>query len=302
MNAVSRLDDLHEQIVQQGYGVLEHVIPPHRCAEIRQRVSQAVEQHYASTPVGRTAAERKVGFTPSVINYDQSFAEYLADPRLISITERMLGKFLKISFTSAIINHPGNARGGWHADWPYNQKNAGHFPCPYQDMFTHITTLWMLSPFAAENGGTLVIPGSHRCAFNPTLYETEACSAATIEAASGNDRQLQQLGLTCVPRPMEAVPQEVNAHGEMGSVLLMDSRLWHATAPNSTQEPRVALAVRYAPWWLNLEVLRPESDDRRRMCDEVGRNDNIVPSILPHVFDQLPFATRQLYRHWVQRN
>ena len=52
----------------------------------------------------------------------------------------------------------------------------------------------------------------------------------------------------------ETFPTEINVTGPTGSVLLFDSRLWHSTSPNETDAPRVALAVRYAPWWLNLEV------------------------------------------------
>lgn len=289
----------YEQILQQGYCVLPDVIPRQQCEMIRENVCDAVERHYASTPVGKSAATRGVGFTPSIINYDQSFAEYLADERLMAIMHRLLGRFLKISFTSAIINHPGNERGGWHADWPYNQKNAGHFPSPYPDLFAHITTLWMLSPFAAENGGTLVVPGSHRCCVNPTIHDVQ--SSNDIEHADQSLWQLQTLGLPRVPHAMDRIDKETNAFGATGSVLIMDSRLWHATAPNSTNESRVALAVRYAPWWLNLEILRPESDDRKRMCDEVGASDNIVPSIVPEVFNLLPIKIQQLYRHWVRQ-
>ena len=139
----------------------------------------------------------------------------------------------------------------------------------------HITTLWMLSSFSEENGGTLVVPGSHRCPTNPT--------------ADGG------------PDPSARFPTEINATGSAGSVLVMDSRLWHSTAPNFTEEPRVALAVRYTPWWLNLEVLRPESDERKRMCDEAGANENTVPSIHHGVLERLPPDVKQLYRHWVEQ-
>jgi hypothetical protein len=64
----------------------------------------------------------------------------------------------------------------------------------------------------------------------------------------------------------------------------------------------VALAVRYAPWWLNLEVLRPESGERKRMCDESGRSDNLVPSIRRDVFESLPSNVQPLYRHWLAEN
>ena len=265
----SEIDQLLIQLQISGFCVLPHVIPEVDCAAIRDSVARAVHgqrQNYPDAPAD-------VGFTPSIINHDQSFAEYLADDRLLALMERLLGPHVRISFTSAIINEQGNERGNWHADWPFNQKNAGHIPAPYPDSVMHITTLWMLSPFSSENGGTLVLPGSHRSPTNPT-------------AKDGHD-------------PLGPLPTETQARGPVGSVLIMDSRLWHATAPNHSADPRVALAVRYAPWWLNLEVLRPESDERRRMCDETGRTDNIVPSIQRDAYLRLPARVQPLYRHWV---
>lgn len=267
----SQPDACVQRIKTDGYCVVEEVIPVSRCRSIRERVGEAVgqqRQNYSNAPAN-------VGFTPSIINHDQSFAEYLADEALLAIAGRLLGEHLRISFTSAIINEPGNDRGGWHADWPFNQKNAGRVLAPYPDAVMHLTTLWMLSAFDADNGGTLVLPGSHKQATNPT--------------APGG------------PNPNETLVGEINVCGSLGSVLVMDSRLWHATAPNRTDQPRVALAVRYAPWWLNLEVLRPESDERRRMCDEAGATDNIVPSIRADVYERLPLPVQPLYRHWVER-
>ena len=131
----------------------------------------------------------------------------------------------------------------------------------------------MLSTFDPENGGTLVLPGSHRLQTNPT---------------AGGEVD-----------PNQPLPTERNAAGNAGSVLVMDSRLWHSVSPNRSNRPRVALAVRYAPWWLNVEVLRPGSDERRRMVDEVGGNDNEVPSLPRQVFERLPQEVKRLYRHWV---
>lgn len=183
---------------------------------------------------------------------------------------------MRISYTSAIVNEPGNARGRWHADWPFNQLNAGHIPAPYPvDTMFHLTTLWMLSPFSKENGGTLIRPKSHRENNNPT-------------GDSGID-------------PLSPLEDEINVRGQAGSVLVMDSRMWHATSPNSTDTPRVALAVRYAPWWLNLEVLRPESDERVRMVTEPGRRENEVPSIPRDVYDGLSEGVKPLYRHWIRQ-
>ena len=265
----SEIDPLQRELNVSGFCVVPNVIPPAECLGIRNSVLHAVNRQRENYP----NAPQNVGFTPSIINHDQSFASYLAHQPLMELLQHVLGHNLRISFTSAIINEPGNQRGDWHADWPFNQRNAGHVPAPYPDAVMHITTLWMLSPFSSQNGGTLVLPGSHRSATNPT------CSTS-----SDSQRRF---------------PSELNVTGAAGSVLVMDSRLWHATAPNDATDARVALAVRYAPWWLNLNVLGPESDERKRMCDEVNQTDNIVPPIDPDVFSQLPHQVQQLYRHWI---
>jgi len=103
-----------------------------------------------------------------------------------------------------------------------------------------------------------------------------------------------------LPGQYDSIAGQTNVVGSPGSVLVMDSRLWHATAANRSERPRVALIVRYAPWWLNLAILNPDSDERRRMCDEVGRYDNIVPPIRRAVYDSLPASLRPLFRHWVE--
>ena len=79
----------------------------------------------------------------------------------------------------------------------------------------------MLSPFSRANGGTRIVPGSHKQPNNPS-------------GGFGVDAKADH-------------PEEMHVTGEAGSVLLMDSRLWHATAANRSSQPRVGLAIRYAP-------------------------------------------------------
>ena len=186
----------------------------------------------------------------------------------------LLGPEARISFTTATINYPGNERGGWHADWPFNQRNAGRIPAPYPDALMHLTTLWMLSPFSSENGGTLLVPGSHRSSDNPT----------------------GDIGVD----PLTPYPTEVNATGPAGSVLVMDSRTWHASAANATTEPRVSVVVRYAPWWLNTRVLMPGSAERERMTGASGRTENEQPALPLDVYEDLPAETKPLFRHWIE--
>ena len=253
-----------------GWCVIDGVIPPDKGDAIRASVEATVAAD-SKGPGGRVEG---VGSTKGLIAVDQSFAPYLADERIIAVTEALFGPHVRVSFTTAIINNPGNDRGGWHADWPFNQRNAGHIPAPYADAVIHLTTLWMLSSFSPETGGTLVVPGSHRSDSNPT-------------ADNGVDAH----------RPY---PTEMQATGNAGDVLLFDSRLWHATATNFSNGPRVGMAVRWAPWWLNLDVLMPGSVERARMVDEPGAIENEVQPVPAGVYQTLPDNVKPFFRHWVR--
>ena len=264
---MSRLEDLLEHMSIDGWCVIDGVIPPGEVEAVRSSVVDSVRKH-------NIESERQNLLKVSgLINFNQSFAPYLAEPRLLGLCKALLGEDVRVSFTTSTVLFPGNDRGGWHADWPFNQQNAGHIPAPYPDAVAHLTTIWMLSAFK-EDSGTYVVSGSHKENNNPT---------------GGNGVPADQ------PHPTES-----RATGEPGAVLVMDSRIWHAIGANRSDEPRVAIINRFAPWWLNLDVLLPGSDERRRLVDERGANDNITPPVPPDVFQSLPNNVKPLFSHWVR--
>ena len=257
---------LHLQV--EGWCIVKGVIPVEEVDGVRRSVEKTVTTHRRpDTPAG-------VDQVPGLIRQDQSFAPYLAHGEITGITERLFGEHFRISMTSGMVNHPGNSRTGLHADWPFNQKNASHIPSPYPGFVMHLTTIWMLTEFTAENGGTIVVPGSHRMKQNPT----------------------GDMGID----PMEPYSTEIQITGAAGSVMVFDSRLWHAAGANQSARTRVAMAIRYAPWWLNLDPMRPGSADRARMVEEPGKTENLVPLVPRSVFDELPGRVKPLYRHWVE--
>jgi len=255
-----------------GFCLLENVIPAEMCADLRDRLMAISQRKREETP-----AATKISFVPGVINYDQSFALWLADDRILALATDLFGPHVRISFTSSITNEPGKQRTNWHADWPFNQNNAGHVPAPYPDRVMHLTAITMVSPFTVVNGGTLVVPGSHRFSSNPS------------DAGLGID-------------PNCPYPTEYRVTGDPGTTLLFDSRVWHCSPANPSNAPRVALVARYAPWWLNLAILDPDSNLRRQMVTEPGLNNNIVPRIPRTVYATLPEKVQPLYRHWVKGN
>ena len=243
---IASTEDLSLQIKEQGYCLLRDVIPSDQVERVRADVLGVVDKYKYE----RTDAPPRICAVSGLIRFTQSFAPYLLDSRLASLCRSLLGEHYRVSYTSSIVNFPGNDRGGWHSDWPFNQHNGGHIEAPYADVLMHLTTLWMLSPFTHENGGTLIAPGTHREPDNPT----------------GNN------GVS----PEIVLDKEKTLVGSVG------------------------MAIRFAPWWLNLDTLMPESDERCRMADERGMRENLVPPVPREVFDRLQEGVKPLFRHWLQ--
>ena len=265
------VDHMLLQIKVSGFCVLPEVIPANQVGEVRESVLETVRQRGATSGFAPQGSSQIAG----LINYDQSFVSYLLEPRLADVVTELLGDHYRISFTTALVNHPGNQRGQWHADWPFIQTLGARLPAPYPNAVMHLTALFMLSDFSAETGATLVLPGSHVAGTNPTA-----------------ELAMDRFG---------TLPGEIQATGAAGSVLLLDSRCWHAAATNQSSEDRVACAVRFAPWWLNLEVLRPNSFLRKRMVEQENKPDGGVPAIPYEVFAKLPTNVQPLFHHWIER-
>lgn len=275
--------DSVRQVRQDGFTILEGLIPASQVDKVRAAVVEAQQRRRAESEAELAAIRAKghrvgvqgVASMRGVVNETQAFAPWLVAPRLLDVTRAFFGEHVRISCTDCVINQPGCGRGYWHADWPYNQTNASHIPAPYPDALLHLATIWMLTDFTPENGGTLLVPGSHRFAGNPSA-----------DNLGGIDRDAPY-------------PTEFHAVGSAGSVLLYDSRMWHAVPPNRSDTDRVALIVRYAPWWLNLEPTRPGSAEHTAMVVETGGKNYAQPELTPAAFAALPDDVRPLYHHWV---
>ena len=277
------LDEILQRLKTDGFYLFEEIILEDRIRMIRDSVLKAQEKNNKRSEVslektrsrGHRVGAKGVASLKQVINETQTFATYLSDRRIMIVVEAIFGPFARISCTDCVVNNPGNERGYWHADWPYNATNASHIPSPYPDAILHLSTIWMLTSFNVENGGTFIIPGSHRVLKNP---------------AAG---QMPEIN-TDAP-----YPTETQICGNAGSVLIYDSRLWHAVAPNRSSTPRVALIVRYAPWWLNLNPAMIGTPEHTRMVVETGGKNYETPPVRADVYASLPNDVKPLYRHWV---
>jgi hypothetical protein len=257
---------LREQFLSQGYCYLEDVIPAHAVNSIRESVERDVMAHSLLPPPS--------GYVPGFLRFNQALAPYVASPQVLDFVESVFGPHSRISMFTGTVNGPGIPRGDLHADWPYNQEGMARIPAPYPNCVMHIASMWMLSDFTAEGGGTIIVPGSH-------LQPDHPRKNGPIE-------------------PKTPYPGETQMGGRAGTVTMFDARLWHAVAPNKTDKPRVAAIVRYAPWWLNTAPLRPGSVDRKDIVESYNGKDSLVPPLPRSVYDKLPPVVRKLVHSSVE--
>ena len=261
-----------ERIRKEGWCTLEGIIPDNKVASIGEEILETSRRKSVkNNPKGHTSA-------PGFINHCQSFTPYLANPKVKKVVDSLLGKHARISFTTAILNESKNERGVWHSDWPFNANNVGHIEAPYPtEAIFHITSLWFFTPFNEKNGGTLLRPRSHKLPTNPTQKGEEK-------------------------NKLKSYPDEIQATGSAGSVLIMNSQLWHARAVNDTEEARIAIAIRFAPWWLNLDLLMPKNEERKLIAKKRNLAEKQQQCLTLDIYNQLPEKVKPLYRHWVQEN
>jgi len=134
---------------------------------------------------------------------DQAALDHL----VLDIVEDTIGAGAQFGLTNATQVHPGQ-------DVQMLHYEQGIYPLP-RDRDVMLTAIWALDDFTAENGATLVVPGSH-------------------EHGQGK------------PAREEAVPMEMPA----GSVMLLSGRLWHGAGANISTRPRLAVIIDYIQPWL----------------------------------------------------
>jgi hypothetical protein len=255
------------QLREVGWCVIEGVLPANEVNAIRQHVEtahlKAMEEYETAGGSLTHQRDRDGGPGKNVIAFIQPLAPYLAEKRVLGVIRAVLDPHVRIAQTEFKPRPPNDDNKmyrSYHSDWPHDlvdRDRAGAVRQPFPNVTMGLTTIWLLSPFGPESGGTWVVPGSHRDSRNPR----------------GPEDRIDEF---------KPIPGEIQVSGPAGSVLIIDSRIWHSNAANPSDEPRVAIVVRYVPWWVSVEF--------------GGRNNAIVPR---QVYEAFPEDVKPLYRHRV---
>jgi ectoine hydroxylase-related dioxygenase (phytanoyl-CoA dioxygenase family) len=251
----------------QGFCVVERVIPEDRVVAVRESVHRGRElllQDREAEQRKRLELERRrnPGYDGDSrvrppqephselcdIARNETFAEYLAEPRVLRVARSMLDPHVRILQTEVNkssrpaeqpLSEEQLRRRSWHSDWPHDLtaygpsseepwKHCGVVAQPFPNVCMALSTVWYLGPedVTPFNGGTWIVPGSHKDPRNPR----------------GPDDGIDENA---------PIPGEFQVSAPAGSVFMQDTRIWHSGAINQSEHERTAVVCRYGPWWLS---------------------------------------------------
>lgn len=214
---------LREDLREWGYCLIDQALSADQLAAMKRRVmDQALGEQKAGlacwmgTAPAPGEALPRVQFVHALINKGRQFIQCVEhDPEGVQagpVIEQLLNEtmgpgFLMSSFL-AIITQPFNNPQGLHQD----QAIA-----PFQDPVAPFTvnTMFILDDTGPHNGGTLVVPGSHK-----------------LLSAAGSGE------------PVEApLPPAINLTAPAGTVMIFEGRLLHGTGVNRSNATRAILVM-----------------------------------------------------------
>ena len=214
---------------RDGYVIWENLLDTEECRQIREVVRPWLEH------TGRNSFEGlRTQRIYSVLSRTRVCDRLVDNPRVLAVLDQLLMPNYLLSALQAINIQPGEIAQLAHHD-------DGFYPIPRPRAPLTAATIWAIDDFTADNGATMVIPGSHRWGQRPPNPEDQA-----------------------IPVVMPA-----------GSCVFFVGTLWHGGGANNTTRERLAVTAQYCQPWLrpmeaftlsiSREIARTVSDDIRRM-------------------------------------
>jgi ectoine hydroxylase-related dioxygenase (phytanoyl-CoA dioxygenase family) len=201
----------------QGFTVIADYMSADQLARFR----SGLEGHLG-TYRGRNSFE---GLTTervyTLVGRGKVFEEIAEDARLLALLDRWLMPHYLLSADHAICIHPGENAQSVHWDDSF-------YPFARPRPAISMSTIGAIDAFTAENGGTVMYPGSH-------LWGAERTEALRLALARGETTADTQ-GVISLTMPA-------------GALCLFQGTLVHGAGANRSDKPRLAYTNHYCEPW-----------------------------------------------------
>jgi ectoine hydroxylase-related dioxygenase (phytanoyl-CoA dioxygenase family) len=201
--------DIVTRLLSHGYCVVEDAVAQDDVGALRRDLEPLFDQTQRSVgPFYGDATKRFHG----LLSRSRHMEAFVLQHDILRAVESVLGSHcdsIQLNLTQAIEILPGGEMQPPHRDqdmWPLRTPGVEYL----------VNVMWPFTPYSAENGATVIWPGSHRRQDEIVIDESEAVS---IEMAPGS------------------------------ALLFLGSTL-HAGGANTTSAPRRGMIVSYSLGWL----------------------------------------------------
>ncbi|HIF96638.1 MAG TPA: hypothetical protein EYQ54_06380 [Myxococcales bacterium] len=217
--ATKDIHQMRRDLKQWGFCLVEEGMSEDQCTRFRERLfAQAAGERSAGVQMPTPSGQ----YVNSLVNKGRCFVQCIeqdpegvqAGPLIEEIMDETLGKgWICHSFLSNGAD-PGGYPQGLHID------QAPLLPFQTEEAPVLCNTMYIPQDVNEENGGTLLIPGSHQ-----------------IMAAAGSGGQVGEL------------PPAINLEARAGTLLIFDGRLIHGTGANRTDRQRFVATMSNVTAW-----------------------------------------------------
>lgn len=189
-----------KDVDEKGYAVVENVLSDSELQECREALRSLIEEDRRNgvqlSGYAFDTDDKNIRVWDLVIRHPQ-FRWLVEHPLAIALVKHVIGSNYAVSNLTANITGPGCGRMYMHAD-------QGFVPEPWPPYAFAVNIAWAFDEFTKDNGGTIVVPGSH----------------------------LRGGG----PEPEGGYDDEVAIECPAGSLFVIDGRVWHQTGENITED------------------------------------------------------------------
>ena len=214
---------LRQDLYKWGFGLIEEGLSAEQLAVVKGRVTEQAEAERLAGLITDSPALQLVW---ALINKGQCFVQCLEmDPEGVQagalieqLLDELLGKgWCSFSFLSNI------AFAGCHPQMLHQDQTMIH-PWVTPEAPVLVNVVYVLDDVNEVNGGTLMIPGSHK-----------------IVSEAGDGGAVGKL------------PPAINTEAKAGTVIMMDGRLLHGTGVNRTDKQRIILTNSNVKSWIRTQ-------------------------------------------------
>lgn len=205
---------------RDGYTILPDFLPADDLAEVRR-----VLAIYLGDRAGRNNFEGyRTERLYTLVARARIFWKIVLDPRVMALCERYLLPNFLLTASQAITIAPGETPQPFHADDLFYT-----FPRPRP--MVSLSTIVAVDPFTADNGGTEVVPGSHR-------WSDAELGAMVSQINEDDPRDQERFGKLARAVEMPA-----------GACVVFAGTLVHRGGANRSAAPRCAFSNQYCQPW-----------------------------------------------------